>query len=297
MLGPVHEPGEQRDAVERHVGRRTGATGVEERRGPVHRDARRIGPLAGVDGGRPAHDERHPDAALGDVTLLADERPHERVALAAVVGAEHDDRVVGETLLVECVEDAADALVHRLDELAVLRDGPGVAVQQRERIDPVAVAPLDLVADLGVAGPFPRPVRGVPVDLHVERLVGVLLAHVVHGAVGDQLGVVAAQFDRGLALVEVLLADRVDVREVVHGAVEVPEEHIEADLQRAVPGQPTAVPLAEHRRAVAGVFQQRRQRRMVVRDAVAVGPRGERLLQAGGQPRRVAARVEREAHR
>ena len=125
------------------------------------------------------------------------------------------------------------------------------------------------------------------------------------GALATQAGVVERVQDladsgveglhRRLALVQVGLALGVDVAEVVEGAVEVAEEDVEAGLERAEPGQPAAVPLAVHGGVVAGVLEQRGQGGVLVRDAAVLGALGQRFLQAGGQPARVASGVERDA--
>ncbi len=116
-------------------------------------------------------------------------------------------------------------------------------------------------------------------------------------ALGDDLRVVAQVLDLDLALVEVVVAVVVDLREVVEPAGEVAEEAVPAEPRRAEPGQVAAVPLADQRGLVAAPLQLRGERGMVERYAVDRRRRADRLSQAAFEPARIAAGVEAEARR
>ncbi len=289
----VDEPREQTRAVERMRRCGFGAGGVEEGRRPIGRDVGLRADLDAVDRGRPAQEERNPDAALGEVALLADERPVARPSFPTVVGTEADDGVVGLPGGVERVEDPSDAGVQRFDEFGVLGQRPVVPIEERQRARHVLGFELrpDPRSDGGVFGALPGPVWGCVVQLEVERPLAVG-RDVVGGAVGDHPREVADFLDRGLVLPEIGLSECADVLEVVDGAVEAPEELLEPGPQRAVPGEPATVPLPDHRCVVAGVAEQRRQGRMVVRDAHAVASGAQRFLHSGGESAGVAAGVE-----
>ena len=203
----------------------------------------------------------HADAAFQQLRLLAAERPGLREALAAVVAGEDDDRVVGQALLL-----AARRSTRPIGGVQ-RRHHPAVRGQ-------VAAVVVEDVADLArhglVARAFPRPVRRREVQRQEERLCRLLLADVIDGALGQQVRVVADLVHRHFAFVQVFRHVGPDarlVREVVDGAAVVAEEEVVAALQRAEGRQVAQVPLAEQRRAVAVLLQQRRQGRMLRRQA------------------------------
>ncbi len=206
------------------------------------------------------------------------------------------DRVVGLAGCVERVEHSTDAGVHRFDQLAVLGQRPVVPVEQRVGVRFVLGLELrpDTRSDIGVAGPFPRPVGGGVVELEMEGLVA-LDGNELGGAVRDHPGEVADLLHRGVVLPQVGHAEGADVFEVVDGTVEASEESLVSGLHRAVPGEPSAVPLAEHGGVVAGVDEQRRERGVIVGNAHSVGTRPQRLLDPGGDAPGIAARVQADA--
>ena len=238
----------------------------------------------------PAQNERHSDSAFGDVALLADEWPVLRPALAAVVRAEHHHRVAGVTGGVECIEHQADAIVHRLDHLAVLGERASIGVQDPQRHVTDLVVLSDATANLGVASLFPRPMRRRVVEMEIEGP-RARRRDELRSFLRNDVGVVPRQLHWGLVLPQIGLADGVDVLEVVNGPVEAAEELSEPDAQRAEPGQPSAVPLAEHRRVVAGICEQRWQGGVIGGNAVAFVPGSKGFLQPGYQPAGVASRV------
>ena len=109
---------------------------------------------------RPARDERDPQPRLVRPPL----RPRKA---RPVVAPEHDEGVVGEAVLLELIQDAADPGIHRGDEVDVTRPGPtesgGVGVVRRER-DGLRIAAL-VVPQRGRRGG----IGIVPVDTRFMR--------------------------------------------------------------------------------------------------------------------------------
>src|SRR5690348_9488664 len=102
----------------------------------------------------------------------------------------------------------------------------------QRRMAPAGIeSATDLAADLVIVRSLPWPVRRRVVELHIEGLGG-FRGDEVGGPVGDQIRVVTHALDRSVVLVQVMLADRIYVREVVHRAVEIAEEGAEADARR-----------------------------------------------------------------
>ena len=130
------------------------------------------------------------------------------------------------------------------------------------------------------------------------RLASALPADEVHGALGDEIGEIPGGMGFRLSLEEVVLPGRVAVGEVVEAAAHRAEELPVAALQRSEVRQEAEVPLADQRRRVAGVAQQRGQRRMVRRQAqhrVAAVTARDRLVVAAAQPVLEAPGHQREA--
>ena len=135
----------------------------EERRQPVVVLDDLVGDDARRDLARPAHQQRHAERAFPVRVLLAAERRHRpvrpRVHVRAVVGAVHDDRVVGDPELVEQIEQLADVLVV-VDHRVVVRRLPAAGLPEAlglrvraevhvRRVDPAEerLAPLVLALD------------------------------------------------------------------------------------------------------------------------------------------------------
>ena len=149
------------------------------------------------------------------------------------------------------------------------------------------------------SGAFPRPVRRVEMQAQEEGLSGrrVVGDH-LDRAVAEQVGEVAVLMDQCVLIPEVVgrsIGCAGLVGEVVELAAAEAVEVVVSALERAVVRQPAQVPFADQRGAVAGFFEQRRQRGMFGRQAdVACGP-GERFFQADGQAVLVASGDERDA--
>ena len=159
------------------------------------------------------------------------------------------------------------------------------------RLDP----PDDLGALLGVPVGDPRPVRGGEVEVQQPRLAVVVAGDVLARPFGDDPRVVAQVLVLGVALVEVVLAAQAQLGVVLQRPAEVAEELVPAGPGRAVVRQVPRVPLADQRGGVAGLLQQRGQRR--VRGLQADRLVGDRLGQPALGTARVAPGVEAEAGR
>ena len=283
------EHGQKADAVERVFGVGRHARRLEEGRHPVHRDRELGSGAAPGHAPGPADDVGHADAALEQVHLLAHQRPGVGVALPAVVAGEDHERIVRRAGRGERGQDAADALVH-------------VADHRQVRLDGAAVGVGDLVQPAGhglVIARLPGPVRRRVVDRQEEgRLASALPADEVHGALGDEIGEIPDGMGFRLALEEVVLPGGVAVGEVVEAAAHRAEELPVAALQRSEVRQEAEVPLADQGRRVAGVAQQRGQRRVVRRQAqhrIAAVAARDRLVVAAAQPVLEAPGHQREA--
>ena len=191
------------------------------------------------------------------------------------------------------LHDPADAFVHVADHAAI---GVDVAAVQMEQVV------LHLVGERGVVARLPRPVRRGVVHAEEERRRvgrGDALDE-VDGAARDEVGEIALLAMLGLALPQVVRAARVAMAEVVDAARHRPEELVVARAQRAERGRIAEVPLAGERRAVAGRLQQRRQRRVLGRQAqrrAASALAVDRLLGGAAQPVLIAAGHQGEARR
>jgi hypothetical protein len=130
------------------------------------------------------------------------------------------------------------------------------------------------------------------------RLASALPADEVHGALGDEIGEIPDGMGLRFSLEEVVLPGRVAVSEIVEAAAHRAEELPVAALQRAEVRQEAEMPLADQGRRVAGVAQQRGQRRVVRRQAqhrVAAVTARDRLVVAAAQPVLEAPGHQREA--
>ena len=151
--------------------------------------------LPGRDVAGPADHRRHAVGALPVRVLLVAERRHAgvgpRVHVRAVVGGVHDDRVLGEAVLVEEVEQVADELVVVEHRVVVLRlPAAGLAL----------AAVLDVGAEVHVGGVEPDEERRVVALASVmkpQRLGDYLVVDRLHPLLGerarvlDPLGAVA----------------------------------------------------------------------------------------------------------
>ena len=265
----------------------------EEGGDPVHRDRELRGNAARRDHRRPRGKQRHANAALEQVHLLADERPGVGEALAAVVAGEHDQRVLRGAGRLQRVEDPADAFVHVMNHRAIGLDRAAVQVMNR----------LGDAPRLGLVIPrHPRPVRRGVVHAQQERLARA--SDELDRAIADEIGQIAGALDLGPVLEEVVVPARVAMAEVVDPAAQRAEVLGVAALQRTEVRRKAEVPLAGKRRRVAGVAQQRRQRRMRRRQAQIVPPARlardrllgrapEAILVAAGHQRKARGRAHR----
>ena len=142
------------------------------------------------DAPRPAHHGRHPVGPLPVGVLLVPEGRHAGVRPAvhvrSVVGRVHDDRVVGELVLVEVVQHRPDQLVVVAHRVVVLR------------LPPAGLAPasvLDVGAEVHVRGVQPDEERGVAVLGLAHEAQGLgdhLVVDRLHPLLGERPGVLDA---------------------------------------------------------------------------------------------------------
>ena len=269
---------------------RRNAGRFEKGRHPVHRHRMLARDAARLDACRPACDVRHPDAPFEEIHLLADERPVIREALAAVVAREDDQRVALGADRRERLEYPADAFVHLPDHRQVR--GKRAAIRMHDARD----APRFRF----VLARFPRPVRRRVVEREKERRLA-LPANEIGGSRGDQIGEVTGALDLRLAVIEVVATRGVTMGEVIDAAAHWAEKLHVAALQRAEAWRKAEMALADERGGVAGIAQQRRERRMLGRQpehrALTRRAAGDRLVGAAAQPVLPAASGEREARR
>lgn len=144
----------------------------------------------------------------------------------------------------------------------------------------------DVARYLFVLRTFPWPMRRGEVKRQEERVVTLLLPDTLDRALGQQVRVIANLLHRHLAFVQVaarLRARTRFVREIVDAAAVVAEEDVITALERTEHRQEAQVPFAEQGGPVAGLLQQRGQRRVFRRQADAPGRPGDRLFQAAAQ--------------
>ncbi len=233
---------------------------LQERRRPVRGEDGLVAHLPAVDPRGPPHQGRHADAAFLQGALASGERPVVREALTAVVRGEEDEGVPLLTGRLQCPQHLADRPVQVLHQLRVLRHGTAVLVPQRAllaRLDP----PHDLGALLLVALGDPRPVRRREVEVEQPRP-AVLAPDVLTGPLGQNARVVPQVLVRDVTFIQVVLPAEPQLRVVLQGTAEVPEELVPARLRGGVVRQVAAVPLADQRGRVPGVAQQRGERRV-----------------------------------
>ena len=250
---------------------------------------------AGLDVSGPAGERDHARAALVKRALALAVRPvvaghdhlrlvalarEHRVARAAVVAVEDDQRVLAQLLLVERLEHAPDLLVHRVDH-----GGVGAPARLGDVLVLVEVLLRRLVGR----------VRRVERQVEVEGLRRVALADVLDRLVADQRRRVALLLERLVVLVPVEHAVLL-VREVVDLADQRPVLVVEAALFRPVLAIGVAeVPLADDRGLVAGFLERLRQRHFVRRQSVETGRRNHERLQPVAE--RIAPRHQARARR
>jgi len=185
---------------------------VGDRREEVVRDDQLVAGAARLHDARPLDGQRHADAAFPDHRLAAAEGVLGLELLeAAVVGVEDDDRAIGEPVLLDAVEDLAEAGVHRLDH------------RPHDRVvDRVVGAGLRLVPGDQLRVLEERAVDDVVGDVEEERVVPVRIEE-GERALGDLVGVVGV----GEGVVLVLRLDRgQDVVEALGLGVHRPAGHV-----------------------------------------------------------------------
>jgi hypothetical protein len=119
---------------------------------------------------------------------------------------------------------------------------------------------------VGVARPFPRPVRRRVVEAQVKWPV-VAPSDELGRAVGEQVGHVPNPLGGDVVLPEVWLSRTADVREVIHAAAVNAEELVEPVAVGRELRHEAEVPLADERGAIPGALEQGRERRMARREA------------------------------
>jgi len=206
---------------------------------------------------------------------------HLVVHVAAVVGGEEEDRLVGEFEAVEGVEEGADGVVHALDH-----GGVGGAALGVPEIDAGAVffdeSLLRVEGGVDAELPVVEEEGSVPVRFHPRDGLG---------------GHAVLEMLAGGAFLEVLELPRRDEAARRAGAGVVRDVHVEAVLQRRIRLRPE-VPFAEVSGGVTGGLQRLRERgvarlqprRRLGLDGVLIGRR--RFPRRGLEPhlRQVAAR-------
>jgi len=162
------------------------------------------------------------------------------VDVAAVVGEEDDDRVVGDAQLVELVEEAPEALVNAPEH----RGHDGVAlVAAGVLLRGEAFRDLLLVAPGAVDGVVPEVEEEWPPAVGLDELEGL-----VGDAIGDVLAVGAGRDVASLEAIGRVVARRPGVGRTV-------ERHVEALDVRPVLGPQAEMPLADVAGAVARVAE------------------------------------------
>jgi len=244
------------------VFRGLGGAGLDERGDDVDVGGERVGAGARVHDPRPAHDERDADAAFEGRALAFTERSGRtgmtsEVQPRSVVAGEHDDRVVGDALVLQRLQHGADGAVDVGQGVGVgrgalaleIRRGPERGVRHRggevqeERLV-LAGAVMD---EAHRAQPLGRGER-----VHVRPVADETHRMAVH--VARELGVhLAAGF----------VADGVSERPHV---VRVRQDHriIEAMIRRHELRRVAEMPLADHAGVVPGVAEQGAERLLVV---------------------------------
>ena len=212
-------------------------------------------------------------SALQQLVLAAAEGPGVCEALASVVAGEDDDRVARDPAILERPLHAPDLVVHRGDHAAVGLLRAAVPVDQ--------VAAAQALGLRLVARRLPRPVGRAEVQAEQERPAGPgVVADHLHRAVAEQVGRVAFRRDLLVLLPEIRGAAPAGVPVVVDRAAAIAVEVVVAALMRAEIRQTAQMPLADQRRAVPGLLQQRWQGGMIGRQADApAAPCRERLFQ------------------
>jgi len=285
------------DAVERLLHLVDPAPGqADERRVQIDAVQELVRDTPCLDAARPVGQSHDAAAALVDGRLAVAVRTvvgdglgrrlprHHGIGQPTIVAVEHDQRVPAHLPSVECLDDAADLVVHRRDHRHV-----GAAGGIGDLREPLQVLPRRLV----------RRMRRVEREVEVERLVGILVLDELDRRVAEQL--------RGVSRLAERLVLPPPVRHSEHLALEVvvlarkePVEVVEAALTR--PHLPVAVPdvpLADERRPVAGLVQRLGQRPLVGRQPVGEGGRNDEPLQAVAEriPPGHERRAGRRAHR
>ena len=206
---------------------------------------------------------------------------NDRAARSAIVAGEDDQRIVAQAPLVERGDDSPDLVVDRRNHRRIgaarrILDGGRVAV---------------LIGLLCLVGRM----RGQRREVQEERLVLVLLLDHLDCFVADQRQVVSLLLEEFPVALPVHDA-AAHLGEIVHLADEVSVKVIEAAILRPelLVGM-AQVPLADHRGAVAGLFQSLRQRPFVGRQAVSMVREDHQRLQA--VTHWIAARHQRRARR
>ncbi len=239
---------------------------------------------AGLDVAGPVHDRRDARAPLVDRALAfpigavvrrqalqgrgVDLAREHRVARAAVVALEEDERIVAHALLIERAHHAPDLVVHHRNLRSV--GAPG------------RIADLLVAIEIGLRRLIGR-VRGVEGEIEKERRFRIVLFDQLHGRVAEQGCRIARLLDR-LAVAEPVEHAMLLVGEIVDLAEERPIMMVEAALERPVgPVRVAEVPLADEDGLVAGLFQGLRQEPLVGRKAISMRRR-DRDLEAVAEP-------------
>ena len=213
---------------------------------------------------------RHPGAALVDGPLAVAQPGVPPDAADAVVRQEDDDRVLGQLLVVDRLEEPGEVAVDVLDHAVGVGDVLGVELLRVPRLADLR-EPLRRQVELLVRGREPlrhleRRVRGVVRDVGEERLARLGLGDEFDRRVGEHVGAVALR----LHLLAVPRQHGVEVRGLrVHlrrvgrlgePAAVAPERLAEPAVLRPQRVVVAEVPLAEQAGPVAGRGEQLRQR-------------------------------------
>ena len=233
----------------------------ERRRQKVQRTDHRL-TLAGLQFPRPAHEERHADAALVVLVLAAAQRRvHRRLReRAAVVADEKEQRVFPHSLGLERRDDFADRIVHPLAHR-----------EQRVAVGVAGVKFRDLIR-----GRLQRRVDGVEREIHEERL-RLFTRDECRRRLAEPVREIARLLHGRRAAIDRIV--RVVQLEIIVRAAPEKAEHVIEPAQRRAPRHiRPEVPLSKLRRRIARRFEMLRKNLLAHRHSAA-------CLTAGVKPK------------
>ncbi len=260
---------QQVDAIERIIFGGFRFRCSENCRGPVHRNRHLTRHSIRRNHAAPPNNRGHTNAAFQQVTFVTRKRPLIRESFAAIVTGEDHQRVPFEPCAAQRLQHATNASVHALHH--------GCVNLQRAAIHHRTLAVAG-VPDGLVFGAFPRRMRRRVMETEIKRLVASPRDE-GSGALRQQLREISDTLHRLKVFPKVGSAGVARlVCEVVTRAAQDAEELFEPVTIWSELRFPSEMPLANERRVVTVVLQQRGDRRVVCGKALVEIATSQRLV-------------------